>query len=606
VKQRIETEARGARRNVKLGPGGIREAEFVVQALQALYGGRHASLRTPNTGEALVALAALGILNPATASELGAAYALLRRVENGIQMAEDRQLQELPEDPAGRRRLARRLGYADPDGDAAAAALFGDLDAARERVRAAFASLLLEKQVRVGVRTPDAARWAQACRAPGAFATALLAAAPPALLKQVEPGVRRLVRAVFEGEPGDAAALAGAPDAAPALALFLAADPDLVSHLLRRPALLAAFAPAAGAPLPELELPGADEDLETALDGLRLARRDAFVYAAARRLRGELSETELSRALTAAAERVLAGALALALRSARGRGAPPEQDPARLCVLGLGKLGSEEMSFHSDLDLVFLYEPGEGPALQAQEWAARLAQKLIHYLTTPTSAGRAYEVVMRLRPSGHGGPLVASLDAFRHYHERRAQVWEAQALLRARPVAGDPGFCAQVIARVHSALFEFLKYPGLVAEILRMRSRIENERARTGAGRLDLKYGPGGIVDAEFLAQYLALREGPRRPELRDGNTPRLLAAAGAAGLLRDSGDVLAALETLRRVESSLRLVLGRAESTLELASPAAALVAELSGMGDVETLADAVRTAQAGLRAVFSRELRA
>jgi len=608
LKGRIQADASNADRNVKLGPGGIREAEFVVQGLQSLYGGRHEALRTPNTGRALAALAEIGILEEDAAGRLGAAYALLRRVENALQMAEDRQIQELPEEPDDRRRLARRLGYADPDAEAAVSAFTRDLDAARDHVREAFESLLVEREVRVGDRSPDADRWGRACEAPGAFAAELVAAAGPAATERAAPAAQRLAESAFAEGEAHARVLAADPDAAPALALFLAADPELVTHLIRRPHLLAAFAPGDGDALPAPEPPSPDADLEAGLDALRIVRRDASVHAAARYLRGDLSEAELEAALSSAAERVLAGSLALARHhDARGREAPSEADePARLCILALGKLGSYEMTFQSDLDLVFLYEPREGvEPLVGQEWAARLAHKLIHYLTAPTTAGRAYEVDTRLRPSGHGGALVASLDSFRHYHERRAQIWEAQALLRARPVAGDPAFGEQVVSVVQSALFEFLKYPDLAGEIARMRHRIETELARTSAGWIDLKAGPGGIVDAEFLAQYLALREGPRQPELRGGSTPHLIETAARLGLLRDAADVLGSLETLRRAQTSLRLVSGRAESAIETGSATAALVAEVVGAEDVASWVESLHDAQSRLRRVFERELR-
>jgi len=616
VKQRIEDDALGARRNVKLGPGGIREAEFVVQGLQALYGGRHESLRTTHTATALSALAELGILAEQVAATLARDYDFLRRVENAIQMVEDRQSQELPTSAEAMRRLARRLGYDPADGSRAADALAGDLAAARERVREAFGSLLVEREVRVGARGVDADAWRQACETPQRFAAALVAAASPPVAERMRPAAQRLAEAAFaEGAPGPGV-LSDAPDAAPALALFLALDPELVGHLIRHPALLTAFRPAAAgrpaapttrpADTDDLEVALDGDDLEAALDALRDVRRDASLRAAARQLRGELSEADLEVTLTEAAERVLLGGLDLALRHdtrvrAGGEG------PARVCILALGKLGSRELTFHSDLDLVFLYEPREGvEPLVAQQWAARLAQRLIHYLTTPTTAGRAYEVDTRLRPSGHGGTLVASLESFRHYHERRAQIWEAQALLRARPVAGDRDFGLRVMRAVESALFEFLKYPELTPEVVRMRQRIERELARSDAGWVDLKYGAGGIVDAEFLAQYLALREGPRRTELRSGSVPAVIEAAGQLGLLRDAADVLGALEQLRRAETSLRLVTGRSESAFEVDGAAAPLVAELVGAGDVGTLVHGLEQAQATLRTVFRRELRA
>lgn len=604
VKARIESDARDAERNVKLGRGGIREAEFVVQALQSLYGGRHPELRRPNTSEALAGLAELELLEPARARALADDYAFLRRLENGLQMAEDRQVQDLPEDEAGRRRLARRLGYDHADGKRAAALLLDDLESVRERVRSAFDALLVEKRDRSAHRTPEAADWLQACQQPKTFVTALLEAAPEGLAERCRPAAERLAATAFGRGGEGAAALEHAPEAAPALALLLAADPELSGHLTAHPSLLDGFAESE-APFPESEPPAADGDLESALDALRTMRRDAFVLVAARRLRGGLHEDTLRAALSDAARRVLAAGLELAFRHA-GRGGDPEARPARMCVLGMGKLGSREMTFQSDLDLVFLYEPrgGEAP-LAAQEWAARVAQRLIHYLTTPTTLGRAYEVDTRLRPSGHGGALVASLDSFRHYHERRAQIWEAQALLRASPVAGDAAFGEQAMTAVQGALFEFLSYPQLEDEIRRMRGRIENELGRASEERIDLKNAAGGMIDAEFLAQYLALREGPRRPELRNGSTPRLLEAAGRLGLLRDAPDALGALEVLRRVETAVRLASGRSDSVLDLAGPLAPLVAAVTGDGDVATLAESVRQAQKRLRELFARELR-
>ncbi|MBW2315545.1 MAG: hypothetical protein JRH10_15305, partial [Deltaproteobacteria bacterium] len=355
VKQKIEVDARGADRNIKLGPGGIREAEFVVQGLQAFYGGRHETLRATNTAEVLSNLAELGILDADVASTLADDYDFLRRAENAIQMAEDRQTHEIPADADGLRRLARRLGRADPDGEAAARQLVHDLDSTRARVRGAFESLLTQREVRVAAQGPDADRWRQACGSPEAFAQEIVRAAAAPAVERARPAAERLARAVF-AEGGDAAELADAPDAAPALGLFLATDPELVSHLIRRPALLRAFVPGDDASTPASEDLTPSDDLEAGLDALRSARRDASVRVAARRIRGEASEAELEAALSAAAERVLLGGLALAQHhdpSSRGRN--PGHEPASLCILALGKLGSREMTFHSDLDLVFLY-----------------------------------------------------------------------------------------------------------------------------------------------------------------------------------------------------------------------------------------------------------
>ncbi len=604
LKGRIEQEARNAPRDVKRGPGGIRETEFFVQALQSLYGGHRTSLRVTRTADALAALAAEGLLPESLAGDLVESYAFLRQVEHRLQMAEDRQTQQIPADGRELERLARRMGYASPDARRAASDLLRDLDRVRGGVRHAFESLLAEPDRGTG-RAPSA--WSEACRSPRGFTDALLHTLPETLRERARPPIERVVASAFPRASGAITALGQTPGAAAVLARFLCCDPPLVAHLARRPQLLSAFA--AGAPPPGVDREtlarGGLEDVESSLDELRLARQDASVRVAAAHLAGQVDTAGTERLLSETAEALLERALGLARHQVEKRTGAPLAEGARipLCVVGLGSFGAREMTYQSDLDLVFVYategrtEGGRDP-MGAQEHFALLAQRLISYLVTPTGAGRVYTIDTRLRPSGHGGTLVVSADAFRRYHEKEAMVWEAQSLLRARPVAGDPDFAGEVASLIEHSLFDRPVRPGLEREILRMRTRLETEMAQDEKTRIDLKYAAGGLVDAEFLAQFLALRWGAERPELRRGATAAVLEAAGRVGLLPDTEALLEAFWCLDRIAAWLRLATGRAESALDRASPSTSLVALLEGVPDVDALAERVYAARRRLRA--------
>jgi glutamate-ammonia-ligase adenylyltransferase len=207
-------------------------------------------------------------------------------------------------------------------------------------------------------------------------------------------------------------------------------------------------------------------------------------------------------------------------------------------VLGYGSLGGEELGFGSDLDLVFLYEAdaavqsdGARP-LDAARWCARLAQKVVALLGTMTAAGRLFDVDVRLRPDGAKGLLVSPLSGFADYQRERAWTWEHQALVRARCVAGDPALCARFERVREAVLAQPRDAAGLRTDVVAMRAKMRAELDRSDAARLDLKQGAGGLVDLEFLLQYLVLRDAPLQPSLRLArDTPGLLAALCDAGV---------------------------------------------------------------------------
>ncbi len=569
--------------DLKRGPGGIREVEFLAQALQLIRGGREPALRERRLQPALRALRDAGHLSAAACAALLDAYRFLRLLENRLQMLRDAQTQRLPEDAPDRARLALGLGFADWD------ALSATLQAHRDRVGAEFAALLAPRGEAL---RPDAlvAYWralraddgparddaeAQAlqdagfaeagaadlalrdfARAPGvrelsdvsrarldrlmpALLAGIAASAEPALalrraLAVLQPLLRRAsYLALLDEQPAALSRLVDTLTRSALLADRLAAHPLLLDELLdlRVSGPLPgaeAFAAACAAALRH-------DDGEAALLALNEARQTLSFRIALALLDRRVEAVAAARLLAALADALLVAVHALALRELQAQHG--RIDGFRFAVLGYGSLGGRELGFGSDLDLVFVYDaPADAVsdgarALDASRWAARLAQKIVALLGTPTGAGRLYEVDVRLRPDGAKGLLVSTRASFEDYQRQRAWTWEHQALVRARAIVGDAALCdafervrADTLARTRDA-------DALRGEVRDMRARMREELDRSSGDRFDLKQGPGGLVDLEFLLQYDVLRDAAR--------TPALLAPRDTPGLidaLRDAG----------------------------------------------------------------------
>ncbi len=610
LKKRIENEAKRQESDIKRCSGGIREAEFFVQALQLLYGGRIPALRCTNTAEALSALVANEILSEALAQSLLDAYRFLRNVEHRIQMESDRQTHHLPEDRASLLRLVRRMHYSDLDAEQAIQRFLRDLQNARQRIRGPFSTLLEET-------TPDRgtgiSSWANSCRTQDSFASAIVAAAPEALVERVRPAAERVAERIFACCPEEARSLSYTPEAARTLALFFAGDHNLAAHIARRPWLLRAFrAKEVRIEDAEADLHASTQDLddvEGVLDALRITRQDAFVGIGAAQIARIMHQEEVEHALTETAETILRRASILARRHVQRLTGPPMNSDGAIpfTILGCGKLGAHEMSFHSDLDLVFVYG-GEGATeggskkMESQEHFVKVAQRLISNLVTPTGAGRAYTIDTRLRPSGNAGMLVVSYDVFRNYHEQQAQIWEAQALLRTRPVAGDLKLGKRLLELKDEILFLRPPRPDLAPEIRRMHNRMQKELCTSDATHLDVKFDTGGIVEAEFLAQFLALRWGHEHVGIRQPKTTKILRFAHEAGLADGLDATLDAYLWLRQVESLHRLFSGHPNSTLDLAANLTLAVAEALQCESQEAFEARTRNAMAQVHATSQR----
>ncbi|MEO6927214.1 MAG: bifunctional [glutamate--ammonia ligase]-adenylyl-L-tyrosine phosphorylase/[glutamate--ammonia-ligase] adenylyltransferase [Rhodanobacter sp.] len=576
--------------NLKLGPGGIREIEFIVQLVQLIRGGREPSLRVRGLLPALAACEARGHIGAQRARRLREAYALLRRAENRVQMLRDAQTHEIPDDALSRERIALSLDY--PDWDALSHALTTH----RAIVSEEFAAVLMPKQGQaVSAPAADVRLWEMACdetldaatlEASGfvpaeELADALLKLPQAASVRAMSPRSReRLDRLLPQ--------LLGAARTTPAPVPSLLRLCRLMQAVARRSAYLALLdeQPGARRRLVRLFADSAflaerviaqplllDDVLDPRIDQLPFRRAD--IAAEIARVLGTLDERDAeaeleritefrsstafrlglafndgrvdavatSRRLAALAESVVGAVLALAERDLIARHGRLPGDGSGFAVLGYGSLGGEELGFASDLDLVFVYDgrraqaisDGERP-LEGFRWYQRLAQRVMNWLTVLTRAGRLYEVDTRLRPDGSKGLLVSSLDAFVAYQQSRAWTWEHQALLRARPVAGDAALNRE-LAEVRRAILAAPREPAVVlAEVSSMRQRWRAERDRSDEHQLDLKQGAGGLLDIEFALQGLALAHAAHHPGLL-GVTANagLIKACRSAGLLDDN-----------------------------------------------------------------------
>ncbi|MCD6526439.1 MAG: bifunctional [glutamate--ammonia ligase]-adenylyl-L-tyrosine phosphorylase/[glutamate--ammonia-ligase] adenylyltransferase [Desulfuromonas sp.] len=317
-------------------------------------------------------------------------------------------------------------------------------------------------------------------------------------------------------------------------------------------------------------------DYEDQLDTLRRFRNEEFLRIALNDLHGELLQGRSTMQLSCLAIVCLEAAVAMARTELIPRfGLPFVQTEdgdfreAEFAVLGMGKLGGMELNYHSDLDIIFIYSgQGKNRAVEGteadrfkqitnQEYFSKLAQRIISVLTLSTREGRVYEIDTRLRPSGNQGPLVTSLVAYENYHQESAQLWERQALTKAKVVVGPPGITAQIQQINKRITWEKPLPDELQQEIYRLRGRMEKEIAQEGEDRFNIKTGRGGMVDVEFLVQYFQLRHGCDTPQLRESNTLAALHAIGENGLL--DGEAVEVLVSgykfLRRLENKLRLV---------------------------------------------------
>jgi len=583
-----EVQRRDLAEHLKLGPGGIREIEFVVQLLQLIRGGRERSLRVRGLLPALATLGRQGYLPAAEVARLEAAYRFLRRLENRLQLLREEQTHTPPEDPLARDRIAWGLGFAGWDAlapelarhrravseafervfeaprpaPAGLAAFTGywqgiGADGAAALADAGFAAEdadAVHVQLLAFARSPAlAVLSARARRRLDQVLPALLAAAAASRAPRaaVERGLR-LLQAVLR-RSSYLALLAEQPAALARVVDVMAGSALLAERITEHPLLLDDLLDQRSESLPpdaaalEAELdhalePLPDDDPEALLHALNEFHQSQHFRLGLASLFRRLPAGQVARQLSAVAGAIVARLLPSATTElARSHGRVPGSDPhASLLLVGYGSFGGEELGFGSDLDCVFLYDgallgaSSDGArSLEAPRWYARLVQRLVTLLGTLTPAGRLYELDLRLRPDGAKGLLVSTLDSYAEYQHQRAWTWEHQALVRARAVAGSPALAAR-FDTVRRNVLARRRDPRQVREdVAGMRRRMRAELDRSRGQLFDLKQGAGGLVDLEFLLQALVLEHAADCPALLEHTaTPPLLVAAADAGLL--------------------------------------------------------------------------
>lgn len=569
--------------DLKRGRGGIREIEFFAQVHQLIYGGRDPSLRVPATVDALAALAAAGRIEAGDATRLSGHYATLRRIEHRLQMIEDQQTHGLPTQEAALDCVAQL------DGEADGAALLAVLEPVVADVGSCYDRLVAERAVTTGLPRDEDALAAQLVAAgfdPPAAALRtiaewrggkLRALRSPAALDALETMLPELVKAIGAAPDPDATLtrfdklVAGLPSAInffhllgaqPALARIamriLSLAPTLADALGMRVELIEGLidqrafdAPANKGQLLAEWRPGlAALDYERLLDRVRdhVGER-RFAYGV-QLIAGSTDPLVVACGYSDLAEvalGVLADATVAEFVTAHGR--IPDSE---LVVLALGRLGGGALTHASDLDLIYLFTgdhlaESDGPRpLGATTYYNRLAQRVTGAMSVPTAAGKLYDVDTRLRPQGAQGPLVVTLDSFERYQREEAWTWEHMALLRARPVYGSDKARSEV-ERIIAELLIIPRDPAkLVADAADMRSKIAAHKPANGA--LDIKGGPGGLVDLEFAMQVTQLCSG----QCHNPNISAALACMKAAGLVPP--EVIEAHGLLARMLVMLRL----------------------------------------------------
>jgi [glutamine synthetase] adenylyltransferase / [glutamine synthetase]-adenylyl-L-tyrosine phosphorylase len=587
---RREVERRDILDNIKLGPGGIREVEFIVQLFQLVRGGHDAPLRQPPTLAVLPLLAERNLLPALVVQELTAAYVFLRNLEHRLQYLDDKQTQALPAVDEDQMLIAAATGHADY------AALRAELEQHRSHVTRHFESIFTEsapathplaplwdgdgtdeplKKLReLGYADParvleriaafrDSSRVRQMPQASHARMGQLVPQVIGAVAAMPNPDatLERMLTLLESISRREAylALLLQFPQAIERGARLASASPWAAQYLARHPLLLDELLDARTLHAPPVwaqlqmqlrdRLDQAGDGSEAQMDALRHFKHAQTLHLLAQDLAGELPLEKLSDHLSALADVILGEVLRIAWRGIRTR----HRDEPKFSIIAYGKLGGKELGYVSDLDLIFLYDD---PAPEAPENYARLAQRVNHWLTIMTAAGALYETDLRLRPDGASGLLVSPLDGFADYQRSHAWVWEHQALTRARGVAGDDA----ITRRFEDVRTEMLRraraLPALRAEIVKMRGTMLAAHPNP-SGLFDIKHDRGGLIDVEFIVQYLVLGFAHQHAGLigNIGNLA-LLKLAAALDLIPGSaaGVVHDAYRRFRQLQHALRL----------------------------------------------------
>jgi glutamate-ammonia-ligase adenylyltransferase len=618
MKQKIDvslTRSMEGEINLKLGRGGIREIEFFIQALQLVYAGKNPQLRERNSLKALDRLLEANLITEDDHARLSSAYRFLRMVEHRIQVVQERQTHNLPTKADELRALARRSGFLGSDG---VERFRETLEQHRVHVSAIYGNLFLSRDDRLNRDVSPEVLFLLDHKADADLVKDMLAdrrfedveraydnllslrdgpvrsnlternrrlleKISPLLLQELlqspDPDMALIHLERFLTIVGKRSAyyalLAENRQALKLLVSLFGMSEFLSKILINHPELLESMLSYSNASTEKgreemgrelaavLEL---CDDFEDQLDALRRYHNEEVLRIGLNDIHGKVKQTVTTGQLSLLGEACLGAAYDMAVQQLGRFGRPMYNrgaggGEASMAVIGMGKLGGGELNYHSDLDIIFVYDrqglTNGDKQISNHEYFAKLAQKIISILTMQTREGYVYKIDTRLRPSGNAGPLVTSLDSFLDYHRQEAQVWERQALTKARVVLGDASLADHLYGVIEKTVYGSTLGEEGRAEIHRLRMRMEHELARESAGSYNIKTGRGGMVDVEFIAQYLQLRHGFRYPELRTTSTIAALTRMGELGLVpaEFAETLVFGYRFLRKLENRLRII---------------------------------------------------
>ncbi|MSX18180.1 MAG: bifunctional [glutamine synthetase] adenylyltransferase/[glutamine synthetase]-adenylyl-L-tyrosine phosphorylase, partial [Actinobacteria bacterium] len=639
MRKRVEEHipSKDADRHLKLGVGGLRDVEFAVQLLQLVHGKADEDLRVQSTMSALRALSAAGYVGREDGAALLEAYSWMRTLEHRIQLNQLKRSHLIPEDESDLRRIARSMAYE------SSAELLQQWRERRSLVRSIHEKLFFRPLLAAVARlaadeqrlTPEAAQarllalgygdpvgalaHIQALTSGVSRRAAIQRQLLPAMLEWFTQGPDpdaglfgfRQVSDALGDTPWYLRMLRDSGATAQRLALVLSSSRYASELILRAPEATAMLDDDGDlAPrgieqliLESLSVVRRQDESDKAIESVRAVRRRELFRTAVADLLGTLSVAEVGDALSD-----VAGATLEAAFDAASRAYVAEHGPLtiKFAVIALGRLGGNEMSYQSDADVLFVHEylPGtdEKVGTDAAHWIAGEMRRL----TSLPNPEPPLIIDPDLRPDGKQGPLVRSLSAYAHYYAEQALLWERQALLRARPIAGDADLGERFIA-----LIDFYRYPtaGIsmsnLREMRRLKARVESERLPRGADKsLHLKLGPGGLSDVEWMAQYLQMNYAGKNPRLRITGTLEVLNRAVAANLLTiaDAATLSDSWLLATRIRNAVMLVTARHSDEVPKATESARAVSQVLGFASGEALMEEWRRQSRRARAVFER----
>jgi len=654
--------------DLKLGVGGIREIEFFISILQLIYGGRDPGIRERNTMKALHRLALKDLITFEEQRDLTRAYEFLRTAEHRLQVVDERQTHSLPDDDREVQALALRMGYRDGVDKTAAEGFRQDYERHTRRVRGIYDGLFADRTkeksekedeldlllsedmteeeaagilTRLGFVKPhqayrnvllmrdgsaDSALTPRSRRLFIEIIPALLSGCssspdPDMALNNLESfitsfGSREALHAMLTGKPDSAGLITRLFGTTEYFSRLLIGHPEM-SDLLLLPGEDALDKPrdemrreldetlaGAGGFAEKMDLLRRYKHMEE----LRIGLKDVFYDPGCR---------SVSSALTDLAETVLEAVLSMSIADLEVRYGLPKGlgKGGGIAVIGFGKLGGGELDYGSDLDIIFIYEKAGATTGEVKvggpEFFARLSERVLFALSSLTREGFAFRVDTRLRPGGSKGVLAHTLESIGKYYSKAASTWELQALTRARAVAGDPVLCAGFESLRKDALVRPREQAELASGVKAMRARMERELGKKSKG-YHIKYGKGGLVDVEFIVQYLQLLHGREHPELLATGTVTALDVLVSSGIISGSdGDALKdSYGFLRELESKLRITTGQPEGLLPEDMTKLALLAARTGYGSgddaAKTLIDEYLAHTGKVREIFERVFKA